>query len=107
MTDNNHLATIKADTQLLRAEMMHLHEAIALFTENVASKDDLKQFATKDDLKQFATKDDLRDSEERLKRYIDVKLENQAYDILGAQKDKFEEHSQQIAALQIHTGLRR
>ena len=37
-----------------------LFEAFSAFSEQCATKDDLKCFATKDDLKSFATKDDLK-----------------------------------------------
>ena len=38
----------------------------------------------------------IKDSENKTRRYIDMKLENVAYDILGAQKDRFEDHERKI-----------
>ena len=53
-------------------------------TDNLATKDDLREFATKDDLRNFATKDDLRALEERMRAYVDSAIARQTRTIMLA-----------------------
>ena len=71
-------------------EMGRLYEAIQLSEIRLEEKLETK----------------ILESEKRTKRYINVKIENLAYDVLGAQNDKFQKYDQKIAELQLHTGLR-
>ena len=47
----------------------------------------------------------MTESEERIKRYFDVTVENLMYDFTGAKKDRIENHEDRIRRLERHNGL--
>lgn len=68
----------------LRAEILHLHDAILLMS------------------KSMATKDDIAASENRMM----VLLESLRHDFIDGAADQLRLHAEQIRELQLHTGLR-
>jgi hypothetical protein len=76
--------------------------------------DDTQASATKEDIRLLMeqigtyyskTQEQIAEMEERVMRHFDLTVETIRHDLLGANKDKIENHEDRIRRLERHTGL--
>jgi hypothetical protein len=70
-----------------------------------ATKEDIRLLMEQVGTYYSQTQEQIAEMEERMMRHFDLTVETIRHDLLGANKDKIENHEDRIGRLERHTGL--